>query len=178
MVITHWFRTCKLVKFPAVSVLKFESVCVDVWRYGRLISYGPVAVVYLRYSKTHVVCRMWGSQSRDAEGTSVAGCGGVSLGECFPTFDESWCFELDEQAQRYTVRAPNVFGFAVCNLLHVTLWHLESWFCFCTCRKFCVPILKLIVYFTSSLLYVESVKAWETPVCHTDFVTIGHLEYF
>jgi hypothetical protein len=50
-------------------------------------------------------------------------------------FDESCCLELEYQALRCTVRAPNIFGFTVCNLLHVTLWHLESW-CSCTCRKF------------------------------------------
>jgi hypothetical protein len=117
--ITDRFRPCKLVRFPAVTVLTFKSVWVDVWSYGRLISYDPVTVVDLRYCKMHVVCRVCGSQSRVAEGTSAT----VWVSGSRP-FHGSCCLHLDEQYQRCTVRVPNIFGPTFWNLLHVTFWQL------------------------------------------------------
>lgn len=139
MAITDRSRLCKLVRFPAVTVLTFRSIWVDVWSYWRLISYDPVTVVDLLYCKMYI--RVCGSQSRVSERTSVTVWVSGSR-----RFDGSCSFHRDDQTQRSTVRVPNIFSSTVWNSLYVTSWQLESWCCSWIYGKICVPIPKRVVY--------------------------------
>jgi hypothetical protein len=175
---TDRFRTCKLVRFSAVTVLTFISVWVDVWSYGRLISYDPFTVVDLRYCRMHVVRRVCGSQSRVAEGRSTT----VRVTGSRP-FDGSCCLHLDDQAQRSTVWVPNIFRPTVLELascyplaVRISMLLLHLW-------KICVPILKCIVYFVLHRTYCMSNKSGHRTrlsvmLFHNDWSSGGFLGRF